>query len=161
MVFACWYSSSSFRLGAQVHKKASRERYYRLSPSPFLYISSSFVLTALLSFCQWIWIPMMFSETMKMTQRAVSIRFSIYDCCFFCCCFFFVFGFLSVVLLVSFFPSPYGLGNFGFNAYQEKESNKELVVYLVDASPKMFNTTCPAVSFLQHRDYSKLFHYAK
>ncbi|KAI4334804.1 hypothetical protein L6164_013513 [Bauhinia variegata] len=27
--------------------------------------------------------------------------------------------------------------------FQEKESTKELVVYLVDASPKMFNTTCP------------------
>lgn len=26
--------------------------------------------------------------------------------------------------------------------YQEKEASKELVVYLVDASPKMFNTTC-------------------
>ncbi|KAB1213409.1 ATP-dependent DNA helicase 2 subunit KU70 [Morella rubra] len=28
--------------------------------------------------------------------------------------------------------------------YQERESTKELVVYLVDASPKMFSTTCPA-----------------
>uniref|UniRef100_A0A7C9F9K8 ATP-dependent DNA helicase 2 subunit KU70 n=1 Tax=Opuntia streptacantha TaxID=393608 RepID=A0A7C9F9K8_OPUST len=29
------------------------------------------------------------------------------------------------------------------NYLQEKESNKEYVVYLVDASPKMFSTTCP------------------
>ncbi|BBG93503.1 KU70 homolog [Prunus dulcis] len=28
--------------------------------------------------------------------------------------------------------------------FQERESTKELVVYLVDASPKMFATTCPA-----------------
>ncbi|KAM7514544.1 hypothetical protein LguiA_004127 [Lonicera macranthoides] len=27
--------------------------------------------------------------------------------------------------------------------YQERQASKELVVYLVDASPKMFNTTCP------------------
>ncbi|KAA8527328.1 hypothetical protein F0562_034575 [Nyssa sinensis] len=27
--------------------------------------------------------------------------------------------------------------------YQERESSKELVVYLVDASPKIFSTTCP------------------
>ena len=31
---------------------------------------------------------------------------------------------------------------------QEKESTKELLVYLVDASPKMFSTSCPSVSFL-------------
>lgn len=29
------------------------------------------------------------------------------------------------------------------NYLQERESNKEYVVYLVDASPKMFSTTCP------------------
>lgn len=30
--------------------------------------------------------------------------------------------------------------------FQEHEATKEYVVYLVDASPKMFSTTCPAVS---------------
>lgn len=31
---------------------------------------------------------------------------------------------------------------------QERESTKELVVYLVDASPKMFSSTCLSVSLL-------------
>ncbi|KNA14914.1 hypothetical protein SOVF_103000 [Spinacia oleracea] len=31
---------------------------------------------------------------------------------------------------------------------QERESSKEYVVYIVDASPKMFSTTCPGVNFL-------------
>lgn len=41
--------------------------------------------------------------------------------------------------------------NFDINTiflYQEKESTKELLVYLVDASPKMFSASCPSVSFL-------------
>jgi len=29
---------------------------------------------------------------------------------------------------------------------QEKEASKEFVVYLIDASPKMFCSTCPSVS---------------
>lgn len=41
--------------------------------------------------------------------------------------------------------------NFDINTiflYQEKESTKELLVYLVNASPKMFSASCPSVSFL-------------
>jgi hypothetical protein len=30
--------------------------------------------------------------------------------------------------------------------FQEKEASKEFVVYLIDASPKMFCSTCPSVS---------------
>ncbi|KAL2459822.1 ATP-dependent DNA helicase 2 subunit KU70 [Forsythia ovata] len=33
--------------------------------------------------------------------------------------------------------------------YQERDSTKELLVYLVDASPKMFSTTCPSE---EHKD---------
>lgn len=32
--------------------------------------------------------------------------------------------------------------------YQENESNKEYVVFLIDASPKMFTKSCPAVSLV-------------
>jgi hypothetical protein len=40
---------------------------------------------------------------------------------------------------------------------QERESTKELVVYLVDASPKMFSSTCLAVSFLLRHTYPTCF----
>lgn len=33
---------------------------------------------------------------------------------------------------------------------QEKEASKEFLVYLIDASPKMFSSTCPSVSMLEN-----------
>ena len=57
------------------------------------------------------------------------------------------------VFTFSLFISTVRVGGFEFwyKHYflgQEKESTKELLVYLVDASPKMFSTSCPSVSFL-------------
>ncbi|KAH1091327.1 hypothetical protein J1N35_018584 [Gossypium stocksii] len=40
--------------------------------------------------------------------------------------------------------------------FQQSESSKEYVVYLVDAFPKMFNTTCPGASILPSSSNSKL-----
>lgn len=53
----------------------------------------------------------------------------------------FDFTFFSFVLLILFWFW------FWFNGiwHQERQSSKELVVFLVDASPKMFNVTCPGV----------------
>lgn len=39
---------------------------------------------------------------------------------------------------------------------QEKEASKEFLVYLIDASPKMFSSTCPSVSM--HENYEIKFY---
>ena len=56
-----------------------------------------------------------------------------------CMHFFFLLHFLTSL---PFFSALFG--------QQERESTKELAVYLVDASPKMFTTTCLSVSFFFH-----------
>lgn len=83
---------------------------------------------------------MMFLETTKTTQKTNSFRFSFI---FLLVWFFYTFYASLLVLCILKKCEKKWLS---FINLQERESTKEYVVYLVDASPKMFSTSSSAVS---------------
>lgn len=57
---------------------------------------------------------------------------------------------LPISHYLRYFPVNYtncGISRRALLHTQERDATKELLVYIVDASPKMFSTTSPAVSF--------------